>query len=169
MPFALIIDNVIERYPYNTKEDYPNASFLEGEDTPEMNVYWVHSTTPENPDTKTLKAVESTPLFSPIRNRWEQSWVFIEKTPEELQQERYNPGSFLLAMYSSLSFAEWVSLFTPFQQTAIANVATNAKIDNNWSAMQMIYDQLKEAIAPDATDIAEWQEAADLFGIPLTF
>lgn len=77
--FAKIINNTIESYPYNPQSDHSLTSFPVGASYPDFNCYWVHSTTPVNPDPELYDAVETTPVFN--NNRWEQAWEFVEKPP----------------------------------------------------------------------------------------
>ena len=156
-------------YPYNTRADHPNTAFPGGSDYPEFDIYWVHPTAQNNPDPETLNIIEDTPVFNNELNRWEQAWNYVAKTAEELRLAKYNPAQFLQQMFMSQSFAVWMENFTSFQQTGLANTATNAKIDNNWTVMQSIYNQFKTGVAPSQAAIDEWQGYADANGIPFTF
>jgi hypothetical protein len=165
--FAKIINDSVEKYPYQPTEDYPLTSFQSGYDAPEFNVYWVHPSPQNNPDPTNLNAIEDTPIYD--GDKWVQGWAYVEKTDEQKRQEKYNPGAFLTAMFSDANFAIWMGNFTPFQQSGIAAIATNAKIDNDWATMQATYDQLKSANAPSQGLIDSWQGVAENYGIPLIF
>ena len=159
----------VKVYPYNTRFDYPNTSFPPGTDYPGFDVYWVHSTTPNNPDPETLNVVEDTPVFNNELNRWEQTWSYVPKTAEEIRLGKYNPAQFLQQMFSDAAFESWISNFSTFKQLGFGDAATNAKVDNNWTVLQAIYDGFKSAIAPSETDIEAWQSIADDNGILFNF
>jgi hypothetical protein len=78
--FTKIVNNAPTAYPYNPQVDHPLTSFPVGDSYPDFNTYWVHTTTPVNPDPALFDAVESTPVFN--GDRWEQSWEFVEKPAE---------------------------------------------------------------------------------------
>lgn len=59
--------------------------------------------------------------------------------------------------------------FSNFKQSGFMNAATNAKVDNDWTVVQGMYNQLKAAANPNPSDITEWQTIADNNNIPLTF
>lgn len=156
-------------YPYNTRSDYTNTSFPAGSSYPEFNVYWVYPTAQSNPDPTNLKAEEATPVYSVENERWEQAWNYVAKTAEELRLEKYNPAAFLQAMFADSTFETWMANFSTFKQSGFLDSTTNAKVDNNWSVVQAIYDSFKAVAAPSNDDIVTWQGVADLFGVPLVF
>lgn len=168
MSFLKYTNNTIT-YPYNTYSEHPNTSFPTGSDYPGFDVYWVHPTTPNNPDSTQYNTVEDTPVFNEVANRWEQSWSYIAKTAEELRLQKYNPAQFLQQMFSDAAFETWIGNFSTFKQLGFGDAATNAKVDNNWAVLQSIYDQFKSAVAPSETDIEAWQSIADDNGILFNF
>lgn len=163
-----LIPEVLD-YPYNTRSDHPNTSFPTGSSYPEFNVYWVYPTAQSNPDPTLYNAVEGTPVFNAATNCWEQQWDYTPKTAEELRLQKYNPAQFLQQMFSNAAFETWIGNFSTFKQLGFGDAATNAKVDNNWSVLQAIYDQFKAAVAPSQTDIDAWQSIADDNGILFTF
>lgn len=167
MPFLKSTNNTIT-YPYNTYSDYPNTSFPQGSDYPEFEVYWVHPTAQNNPDPTEYNAVEITPSFNTETNRWEQTWDYVAKSDEEKRLTKYNPAQFLQQMFANAAFETWLGNFSSFKQGGFMTAATNAKVDNNWTVVQSIYDQYKVAVAPDAA-VTQWQAIADANGIPLSF
>lgn len=167
--FAKIINNIVIKYPYNTSEDHLLTSFPEGASYPEFDAYWVHQTTFINPDPANFNAVETTPAFNPETNQWEQSWSYIEKSTEQKRLAKYNPNGFLQAMFVNASFGQWMGNFPPFQTAGFVSSTTNAKMDNDWSVVQGIYNSFKALVSPSIDSINEWQEIADVNGIPLVF
>lgn len=165
--YAKIINEVVEKYPYNYQEDHPLVSIIGNIDSPEHNTYFVHLTEPNNPDPENLNTIESTPIFD--GTKWIQAWEYTEKTEEEKRQARYNPSALLNSMFSNGDFASWIENFSSFQQSGIAAIATNAKIDNDWTVMQSAYNQLKTIHSPVGGAVADWQAIADQCGIPLEF
>lgn len=159
----------VKVYPYNTRSDYPNTSFPTGTDYPDFNVYWVYPTAPNNPDPTNLKVIEGEPVFNGVTNRWEQSWTYPNKTAEELRLDKYDPAAFLQAMFADASFETWVSNFSAFKQSGFLDSTTNAKVNNNWTVVQSLYDSFKAVAAPAQSDVDAWQAIADQYGIPLIF
>lgn len=85
------------------------------------------------------------------------------------QIEVYDPAQFLQQMFASSTFESWLSNFSVFKQSGFMNGATNAKVDNNWTVVQAMYDQLKAGFAPSQVSIDEWQSYADTNGISFIF
>lgn len=166
--FAKIVNGIVEKYPYNTKEDYPNSGFPKGEDYPEFDVFWVHRIE-ANFDSQTHKAVESIPAFNTELQRWEQAWNILSLTEEELFLKRHNPSQFMQQMFGNAGFKAWVGQFPVIDQMVFFDAATNAKIDDNWAVVQQMYDGFKEAIAPSAEQISAWGEIAYNNGITFVF
>jgi hypothetical protein len=83
--------------------------------------------------------------------------------------EGYNPAKFLQDMFASSSFENWLSNFSVFRQSGFLDAATNAKVDNNWTVVQSVYSQYKDALPPPTEAIEEWQAIANANVIPLTF
>jgi hypothetical protein len=83
--------------------------------------------------------------------------------------EGYDPAKFLQDMFANANFESWLSHFSVFRQSGFLDVATNAKIDNNWAILQSVYNQYKESFPPSVDAITEWQAIADANDIPLSF
>lgn len=114
------------------------------------------------------------PTLSVLQTAWQDFLdsgedLEIIPDPEPVEEFIYNPSQFLQQMFANAAFAAWMENFTPFQQTGFANTATNAKIDNNWTVMQSVYDQFKAGVVPSQAAIDEWQGYADANKIPFTF
>ena len=90
----------------------------------------------------------------------------LEPVPEPIL---YNPAQFLQDMFASSSFENWLSNFSNFKQSGFMNAATNAKVDNDWSVVQGLYEGMATATPPASEAVASWQELADANGIPLVF
>lgn len=88
--YAKIIDGQVAKYPYTAQElyeDNPRVSFpqLTDEVLAQFNAARVVATNaPEIDDTKNVN--EGDPAFSAERNRWEQTWVVTDASPEEISQ-----------------------------------------------------------------------------------
>ena len=170
MSFLKSIDNTtVDSYPYNTRTDHPNTSFPSGSDYPSFNVYWVYPTAQNNPDPAEFNAVEIDPVFNTELGRWEQAWDYVAKSDEEKRLAKYNPSLFLQQMFANTAFETWLGNFNAFKQAGLLDACTNAKVDNNWTVVQSIYDQFKAAVAPATVDEAAWQIIAVDCGIPLIF
>jgi hypothetical protein len=170
MPFLKSLDNTtVDSYPCNTYSDHPNTSFPSGSDYPEFNVYWVHPTAQNNPDPAEYNPVEIEPVFNSELGRWEQAWDYVAKSDEEKRLAKYNPAQFLQQMFANAVFETWLSNFSTFKQAGLLDACTNAKVDNNWTVVQAIYDQYKAGVAPGEPNTAAWQVIADDCGIPLIF
>lgn len=92
-----------------------------------------------------------------------------EKLLKEQQQEKYNPNGFLIAISNNANFEIWMDNFSSYKQTVMANTATKAAIDNDWSFLQSLYDQSKTAFLPTEAQRTEWQAIADDNSIPISF
>lgn len=166
--FAKITNNAVEIYPYNTRIDYPNTAFPVGSDYPEFDVYWVHDI-PPSLDSFSHKEVESDPIFNTELQRWEQSWNYVALSDEEKRIKRYNDSQFMQEMIACASFKEWIASFPSTDRMIFFDACTNAKIDKNWTVVQVFYDGFKQAIAPSTEAIAEWTQIAFNNGIPIVF
>lgn len=118
-------------------------------------------------DNSTQNVREKDPEF--IDGEWVQDWIVAGKTAEEKRLAKYNPSQFMQLIFASASFNSWIASFPPFQQAGFADAATNAKIDDNWTVVQSVYDQFKVGASPSNEVIKEWQDIADNNGIPITF
>ena len=129
-----------------------------------------------------IKATQS-PDFSaftePTLSVLQKAWVDFVNSGEELEiipdpeeppvPQPYNPAQFLQDMFASSSFENWLGQFSNFKQSGFMNAATNAKVDNDWSVVQGLYEGMAVAIPPTPEAVVEWQELADTNGIFLTF
>lgn len=88
--YALIENGVVVQYPYSMtdlRKDNPNTSFADtasNETLEEFGMYVVYNTTPP-PCTNLQYLEEGTPVFND--NQWQQVWIVVDKTPEQIAQE----------------------------------------------------------------------------------
>jgi hypothetical protein len=88
--YALIENGAVAQYPYtlaDLRKDNPNTSFAAGasnESLEGFGMYVVYNTTP--PEYTSLQYLEEgTPVFND--NQWQQVWIVVDKTPEQIAQE----------------------------------------------------------------------------------
>lgn len=118
-------------------------------------------------DQATQNVTPKDPEF--VNGEWVQDWIVTEKTAEEKRLAKYNPSQFMQLIFASVSFNNWVGAFSSFQQSGFVAAATNAKIDDDWSVVQSLYDQFKVGNPPSNIAVEEWQAIADNNGIPIAF
>lgn len=91
--YALIENDVVIKYPYtlgDLKKSNPNTSFADSvnnEVLAEFGMQIVYNTTPP-PYTQLQYLEELTPQFNVENQRWEQVWLVVDKTPEQIAQEQ---------------------------------------------------------------------------------
>lgn len=89
--YALIENGVVVQYPYsyvNLKQDNPNTSFpneINNQSLESFGVYVVYNTTPPVV-TKDQYLQEGTPVYNAENQRWEQVWIVVDMTPEQIAQ-----------------------------------------------------------------------------------
>jgi hypothetical protein len=90
--YALIENGRVAKYPYSLaalRQDNPNTSFATSASDAtleEFNVYVVYGTT--QPAYTSLQYLEEgTPVFNEQEQQWQQVWVVVDKTPEQIAQE----------------------------------------------------------------------------------
>ena len=88
--YALIENGAVVKYPYTVtdlRKDNPNTSFVKNpsdESLEGFGMYVVYNTTP--PEYTPLQYLEEgTPVFND--NQWQQVWIVVDKTPEQIAQE----------------------------------------------------------------------------------
>jgi hypothetical protein len=122
---------------------------------------------PDISDTQYL-VQEATPklMISENVTQWILDWVIEDKTPEQIRQEKFNPIQFMESLADNLLFQQWASQASLSPAFSFMMIAyQNQKFDR----VQSYYNALKQAFPiPDNADI-EWQELAQINGIPLTF
>lgn len=88
--YALIEDGAVAQYPYtlaDLRKDNPNTGFAaepSNESLEGFGMYVVYNTTPP-PYTSLQYLEEGTPVFND--NQWQQVWIVVDKTPEQIAQE----------------------------------------------------------------------------------
>lgn len=90
--YAKLENGSIQQYPYNIQQlygEYPTTSFPTHM-TPEVlaafDIVIVVGTGAPEHNTITQNAVEGTPAYSTERSRWEQTWVIVDATPEQIAE-----------------------------------------------------------------------------------
>jgi len=87
------IDRTTNQYPLTRHEVIPRnlTAGLKNnwglEELELLNVWPVYPTTPDLVPAVNQKVVESTPLYNTTDNKYHQTWVLVELTPEELEQK----------------------------------------------------------------------------------
>jgi hypothetical protein len=118
--YALIIDQVLEKYPYSIsdlKKDNPQTSFSEKilESTlAEWNVFPVTSFEVPDYDLATERLEESTPVL--INGQWTQVWNVVSLTPEEVLQMQNESAEQIRQQRQSAYQAEADPLFFKWQR-----------------------------------------------------
>lgn len=152
--FAKVINNAVEVYPYNPQVDHPLTSFPVGASYPSFNCYWVHPTTPVNPDPALYDAVEGSPVFN--GTQWEQSWTFVEKPPAPPAVNWDGFNAYMLTDATFKSYRNAVRLIDGDLNSALFNsyslVATNgvgafSLVWGAWVQASAITTPHREAIA----------------------
>ena len=164
MPFLKSINNTIT-FPYDPSLDYPNTSFPTGVDHPSFDIYWVHPSPQNNPDPSLYNAVEGQPVFNAETNRWEQTWDYVEKSPEEKRQAKYDPATFLMTAQADPDFRTWRSQLPPQEYTELLTAAGDAKQTGNWTAFQSLLDIRSVDFSPAL--LAKIQALVEQYGIPI--
>jgi hypothetical protein len=89
--YALIENGAVVQYPYsyvNLKQDNPNTSFpanVSNATLESFGVYVVYNTTPPVV-TKDQYLQEGTPVYNDEDQRWEQVWIVVDMTPEQIAE-----------------------------------------------------------------------------------
>jgi hypothetical protein len=122
---------------------------------------------PDISDTQYL-VKETTPKLMIGENvtQWILDWIIEDKTPEQIRQEKFNSIQFMEQLADNLLFQQWASQASQSPAFGFMMIAfQNQKFDR----VQSYYNALKASYPlPDNADI-EWQELAQINGIPLTF
>lgn len=90
--YALIENGAVVKYPYTVtdlRKDNPNTSFVKNpsdESLEGFGMFVVYNTTPP-PYTNLQYLEEGTPVFNAQDNQWQQVWIVVNKTPEQIAQE----------------------------------------------------------------------------------
>jgi hypothetical protein len=122
---------------------------------------------PDISDTQYL-VQEATPklMISENVTQWILDWDIEDKTPEQIRQEKFNPIQFMESLADNLLFQQWASQIKSEPAFSFMMIAYQ---NQKFKRVQSYYDSLKQAFPiPDNADI-EWQELAQINGIPLTF
>lgn len=124
--YALIENGAVAKYPYtiaDLRKDNPNTSFADtasNETLEEFGMYVVYNTTPP-PYTNLQYLEEGTPVFNAQDNQWQQVWIVVDKTPEQIAQEE--------AAARAANKAQAESLLTATDWTTIPDVSDPALSD----------------------------------------
>jgi hypothetical protein len=161
--FAKIIDNIVEKYPYNPAEDYPVTGFPEGSDYPEFNIYWVHKSPLPQFFPLDQNIVESDPQY--IDGQWVKSWSVEEKTLEEKRIARYNPAKFLEEIHLLSSYQAWMTELNSNLYSTFLLAVERATNSGNWVYAQNLYNVLK--VQSPHGHATQWQAIAVQYGIPM--
>lgn len=114
--YALIENGAVAKYPYtitDLRKDTPNTSFpneVNPTSLEDMGLYVVYNTTPLVV-TNDQYLQEGTPVYNAENQRWEQVWIVVEMTQEQIAErdESYRQANKAQAE-SLLSATDWVEL-----------------------------------------------------------
>jgi hypothetical protein len=114
--YALIENGAVVQYPYsyvNLKQDNPNTSFpneINNQSLESFGVYVVYNTTPPV-ITNDQYLQEGTPVYNAENQRWEQVWVVVDMTPEQIAERDESDRQANKAQAESLlSATDWTEL-----------------------------------------------------------
>lgn len=174
------INQEIIKFPYtifDLRNDNPNTSFPEDiinrnydEELQSYNVYKVIIQV-QPPITENQYLVQEN-LPELINNQWILGWKIIDKTNEQLRQEKSNPVQFKKDLNSNSLWQEWTDLIianNPKQLIFLLEAFNNYIATGDNTTVQNLYNSVKISIPLPENANVEWSLIAENNGIDLIF
>jgi hypothetical protein len=114
--YALIKNNVVEKYPYSLRElrqQHPNVSFPKYPSASDLAAFDVFPITHVDVviDQRTQIATETSPVYNEQEGRWERAFDVRNKTPEELEADESKQAlTVRLQRNKMLSDSDWTQV-----------------------------------------------------------
>jgi hypothetical protein len=156
---------------YHLKNNNPdtcfNSELFNGNYDNELLNYGVYRVRENPPILQSNQKIESQSIqYDVTDDIFYYDYIVVDKSDEELRQEKFNPIKFMESLADNLLFQQWASQAS---QSPVFSFMMVAYQNQKFDRVQSYYNALKASYPlPDNADI-EWQELAQINGIPLTF
>jgi hypothetical protein len=180
MKYLKAINNEIITYPYtfsHLRSEHPNtcfpSDFMQGNYDVELQNYNVFSVIiSEQPTVNENQYVVLNNIPEFINNQWILNYSVVDKSSEQIKQEKFNPMQFKKELNLNSKWQQWtdsIIAVNPKSLIFLLEAFNNYIANGDQATIQSMYNQLKTVIPIPENSDSEWQEIADIYGIDITF